>query len=80
MILATARLGLRISDLRHLALDDLDWRAKRITIVQQTGRPLCLLLLDDVGWAIIDYVRGGRPEVTRAKRPLWSRFARRSGG
>lgn len=64
MILATARLGLRISDLRHLELADLDWRAKQITIVQhKTGRPLSLPLLDDVGWAIIDYVRGGRPET-----------------
>lgn len=64
MILATARLGLRISDLRHLELADLDWRAKKITIVQhKTGRPLSLPLLDDVGWAIIDYVRGGRPET-----------------
>ena len=64
MILATARLGLRISDLRQLELGDLDWRAKVITIVQhKTGRPLSLPLLDDVGWAIIDYVRGGRPET-----------------
>lgn len=62
MILATARLGLRISDLRHLELGDLDWRARKITIVQhKTGRALSLPLLDDVGWAIIDYVRGGRP-------------------
>ncbi len=62
MILATARLGLRICDLRQLELGDLDWRAKQISIVQQkTGRPLSLPLLDDVGWAIIDYVRGGRP-------------------
>ena len=62
MILTTARLGLRISDLRHLDLGDLDWRAKQITIVQhKTGRPVCLPLLDDVGWAIIDYVKNGRP-------------------
>jgi integrase/recombinase XerD len=39
MILTTARLGLRISDLRRLELGDLDWRAKQITIVQhKTGR------------------------------------------
>ena len=45
MILATARLGLRISDLRHLELGDLDWRAKTITIIQhKTGRPLSLPL------------------------------------
>ena len=50
MILATARLGLRISDLRQLELSDLDWRAKTITIVQhKTRRPLSLPLLDDVG-------------------------------
>ncbi len=68
MILTTARLGLRISDLRHLELGDLDWRAKQITIVQhKTGRPLSLPLLDDVGWAIIDYVRGGRPETACPK-------------
>jgi len=68
MILMTARLGLRISDLRQLELGALDWRAKTITIVQRkTGRPLSLPLLDDVGWAIIDYVRHGRPETACAK-------------
>ena len=68
MILATARLGLRISDLRQLGLGDLDWRAKTLTIVQhKTGRLLSLPLLDDVGWAIIDYVRHGRPETACAK-------------
>jgi integrase len=68
MILATARLGLRISDLRQLELGDLDWRAKTITIVQhKTSRPLRLPLLDDVGWAIIDYVGHGRPETACRK-------------
>ena len=68
MILTTARLGLRISDLRQLELGDLDWRSKTITIVQEkTGRPLSLPLLDDVGWAIIDYVRDGRPETACRK-------------
>ena len=68
MILLTARLGLRICDLRHLELGDLDWRAKTLTIVQRkTGRPLSLPLLDDVGWAVINYVRHGRPETACAK-------------
>jgi integrase len=68
MILATARLGLRISDLRQLELSDLDWRAKTITIVQHKTRlPLSLPLLDDVGWAIIDYVGHGRPETACPK-------------
>jgi integrase/recombinase XerD len=68
MILLTARLGLRICDLRHLELGDLDWRAKTLTVIQcKTGRPLSLPLLDDVGWAVIDYVRHGRPETVCAK-------------
>ena len=68
MILTTARLGLRISDLRQLELGELDWRAKTITIVQRkTGRRSSLPLLDDVGWAIIDYVRDGRPETACPK-------------
>jgi len=68
MILMTARLGLRIGDLRQLELGDLDWRAKTITIVQhKTSRPLSLPLLDDVGWAVIDYVRHGRPDTASAK-------------
>jgi integrase/recombinase XerD len=68
MVLTTARLGLRISDLRQLELGDLDWRSKTITIVQRkTGRRLSLPLLDDVGWAIIDYVRDGRPETVCRK-------------
>jgi len=68
MILTTARPGLRISDLRQLELGDPEWRAKTLKIVQRkTGRPLSLPLLDDVGWAIIDYVRGGRPETACPK-------------
>jgi hypothetical protein len=40
MILMTARLGLRISDLRHLELGDLDWRAKpsRSSSARRAGR------------------------------------------
>jgi integrase len=68
MILLAARLGLRVSDLRQLGLGDLDWRAKTLTIIQRkTGQPLSLPLLDDVGWAVIDYVRHGRPATSCAK-------------
>ena len=64
MILLVARLGLRTSDLRRLEASSIDWRAKTLTIVQhKTGVPLKLPLLDDVGWAIIDYLKNGRPET-----------------
>ena len=75
MVLLAVRLGLRFSDLRALSFDSVDWNARKIRIVQhKTGLPLELPLLDDVGWAIIDYVRTGRPQSASGKvfvRHLW---------
>jgi integrase len=64
MVLLTVRLGVRVGDLRRLELGWFDWRAKTLAFTQQkTGLPLTLPLPDDVGWAVIDYVRHGRPET-----------------
>jgi integrase/recombinase XerD len=64
MILLTARLGLRVGDLRRLELGWFDWRARTLALTQhKTGLPLRLPLPADVGWAVIDYVRHGRPEA-----------------
>ena len=64
MVLLTARLGLRVGDLRRLELGWFDWRAKTLALTQhKTGLPLTLPLPGDVGWAVIDYVRHGRPEA-----------------
>jgi integrase/recombinase XerD len=64
MILIVARLGLRSIDLKRLKLDNLKWQENRITLMQsKTSRELHLPLLPDVGWAIIDYLKHGRPKV-----------------
>ena len=64
MIVLTARLGLRVGDLRRLELGWFDWRARTLALTQhKTGLPLRLPLPADVGWAVIDYVRHGRPEA-----------------
>jgi len=64
MVLLTARLGLRVGDLRRLQLGWFDWRAKTLALTQhKTGLPLTLPLPSDVGWAVIDYIRQGRPEA-----------------
>ena len=45
-----------------LQFADLDWPGNRVSVVQaKTGQRVWLPLLKDVGWAIIDYVRDGRP-------------------
>lgn len=65
LLLIVVRLGLRASDVRHLTLNQLDWAHKQVTVVQsKTKQPLVLPLLDDVGWALIDYLKHGRPQTT----------------
>jgi site-specific recombinase XerD len=62
IVLLISRLGLRAVDVKRLRFGDLDWRGNRVSVVQaKTGRRVWLPLLKDVGWAIIDYVRDGRP-------------------
>jgi len=64
IILLVARLGLRTIDIKRLQLTNLNWRENRIELVQsKTARPLKLPLLPEVGWAIIDYLKHGRPKV-----------------
>lgn len=64
VLLLVARLGLRISDVRLLRFESIDWQNKRISIIQKkTGVPLELPLPEDAGWAIIDYLKHGRPET-----------------
>ena len=43
-------------------MNDIDWNNKQISIVQgKTRETLTLPLPTDVGWAIIDYLKNGRP-------------------
>ncbi|MGH2930831.1 MAG: site-specific integrase, partial [Solirubrobacteraceae bacterium] len=62
IVLLICRLGLRAVDVKRLRFGDLDWPSNRVSVVQaKTGRRVDLPLLKDVGWAIIDYIRHGRP-------------------
>jgi len=62
VLLLAMRLGLRPCDIRNLRLDDICWERSCLEIVQQkTRRPLVLPLLPEVGDALIDYLRHGRP-------------------
>jgi len=65
MILLAARVGLRASDIANIKFSNIDWEKNKINIVQQkTGTPVKIPLLKDVGEAIINYVKNGRPEVS----------------
>lgn len=63
IILLALRTGLRAVDIINLKLDNLDWKNSKIILVQQkTKEPLEVPLTKDVGWAIIHYLRSGRPK------------------
>jgi integrase len=62
IILLVTRLGLRSIDVKRLEFADFDWPGNRLSVAQaKTGSRIWLPLLKDVGWAVIDYVRSGRP-------------------
>lgn len=63
LILLAARLGLRASDIANLTFSSFQWDKNAIEVVQhKTGEVVVLPLLNDVGEAIIDYIRYSRPK------------------
>ena len=57
-------LGLRFSDVKNLKFENIDWQMNILNITQsKTGKIVTLPLLDNVGNAIIDYIKNGRPNV-----------------
>ncbi len=62
MLLILARLGMRMRDLCELRLSNMKWDEQLIVIVQsKTGKEVRYPLLEDVGWAVVDYLKNGRP-------------------
>jgi integrase/recombinase XerD len=65
MMLLIARLGLRAPEVIAIQLDDIDWRAGTILIRGKGKRHDRMPLPDDVGKAIVDYIRNGRRGPSR---------------
>ncbi len=62
MILCAARLGLRAGEIAAIQLEDIDWRAGILQVrTRKSGHGAVLPLPHDVGQAIIEYLRDGRP-------------------
>lgn len=62
MILLACVLGLRVGDIKNLRFDNFNWEGKKLSIIQhKTHKPLTLPIPDAVGWAVIDYIKNGRP-------------------
>ena len=64
IILLACRLGLRCKDIKNLTMDNFHWEEKKLVFIQsKTRTTLNLPLTADVGWAVIDYLKYGRPQV-----------------
>lgn len=64
ILLIAAQLGLRQGDIRNLTFNNFDWEKNEINLVtQKTGKAITLPITNDIGNAIIDYVKNARPNV-----------------
>jgi integrase len=67
ILLLMSRLGLRAVEIFRMRLDDIDWRSGVLDVHGKGGRFDRLPLPQDVGEAIVEYLRfGRRPSDTRA--------------
>lgn len=64
MILLACMLGLRVSDIKNLTFDCFHWEEKKLIFTQSKTRETVILPIPtEVGWAVIDYLKYGRPKV-----------------
>lgn len=64
IILMACCLGLRCKDIKNLKMEHFHWEEKKLVFTQsKTRQPLSLPLTPEVGWAVIDYLKYGRPKI-----------------
>lgn len=64
VLLMLARLGLRASEVVQLTLDDIDWESGEFVVRGKGRRHDRLPIPTDVGDALVEYLRRGRPRCT----------------
>jgi integrase/recombinase XerD len=74
IVILAARLGLRASDIANLKFENIQWEQCTIKFNQyKTGKNLELPMLPEVGNAIVDYLKYGRPKSNETSIFLLSR-------
>jgi len=64
ILVLAIQLGIRAGDIRLMKLEFIQWGKNTIEFIQQkTGNPIQIPLPDNIKYAIIDYVRNGRPKT-----------------
>jgi len=66
ILMLSAKMGIRAGDIVNLKLSDLKWDKSCVVFTQEkTDHAITLPILNDVGEAIIDYLRYGRPKTEK---------------
>lgn len=64
IILLACVLGLRVTDIKNLTFKCFHWEEKKLVFTQsKTKESVTLPIPAEVGWAVIDYLKYGRPKV-----------------
>lgn len=64
IILLACVLGLRVTDIKNLTFGCFHWEEKKLIFTQsKTRETVTLPIPSKVGWAVIDYLKYGRPKV-----------------
>ncbi len=64
IILLACCLGMRCTDIKNLKMENFHWAEKKLVFIQsKTRAALSLPLTQEVGWAVIDYLKHGRPTI-----------------
>ena len=64
MALLTIRLGIRFIDVKNLKFENIDWKDNKIKFIQRkTNAYIELPLSDEIGKAIIKYIKKARPKT-----------------
>lgn len=64
MMLLACVYGLRSSDIKNLALDDINWKSRTIAIIQyKTHRKVSLPITEEILFAFLDYIKNARPKA-----------------
>lgn len=63
VMLLAVQLGMRAGDIKHLRFNNIRWNIDTIEFIQEkTKNPLQLPLLDNLKYALLDYMKNSRPE------------------
>jgi site-specific recombinase XerD len=64
LILLACCLGMRCTDIKNLKMENFHWAEKKLVFIQsKTRTALSLPLTQEVGWAVINYLKYGRPKI-----------------